>query len=65
MGLIDVALLLFVAVAVLLVMVGDALGRVVVAGVAALARAPWHAGQWIRRHAGHETPAARPRPERA
>jgi len=58
MGLIDVALLLFVAVAVLLVMVGDALGRVVVAAVAALARAPWRGGQWIRRHAGHETPAA-------
>ncbi len=48
MGLIDVAMLLLVAVAVLLVMVGDALSRVVVAAVAGLARAPRRAGQLIR-----------------
>ncbi|HEV3365211.1 MAG TPA: hypothetical protein VG795_13910 [Acidimicrobiia bacterium] len=57
MGLIDVALLLFVAVVALLVTVGHALGRVLVAAVGALARAPWRGGQLIRSRVRDETSA--------
>ena len=46
-GLIDVTLLLLVAVVAVLVMVFDALGKVLVAAVGALARAPWRGGQLI------------------
>jgi len=41
MGLISIALLLFIAVVALLVTVLDALGRVLVAALGAIARAPW------------------------
>jgi hypothetical protein len=54
MGLIGAAVLVFVAVAVLIVMLGEALGRVVVAAVASLARAPWRGGQLIRDRATSE-----------
>jgi hypothetical protein len=48
MSLIGVVLLLFLAFVALLVTIFDALGRVVVAAVGAIARAPWHGGQLIR-----------------
>jgi len=48
MDLIGIALLLFVAFVAVLVMFFDALGRVLVGAVTALARAPWRGGQVIR-----------------
>ena len=57
--LIGLALLLFVAVVAVLVLVADALGRVLVAAVAAIARAPWRGGQLIRSRARDETSALR------
>lgn len=55
--LIGTALLLFVAVVALLVTVFDALGRVLVAAVAAIARAPWRGGQSIRSRVHDDTPS--------
>ena len=57
MGLIDVALVLFFAVAVLLVMVGDALARVLVAAARTLGRVPGRARRLIRSGPRHETMA--------
>ena len=48
MALIEVTLLLFVAVAALLVLIFDALGRVLMGAVAAIVRAPWRGGQLLR-----------------
>lgn len=45
--LIGIALLLFVAIAAVLVLFFDALTKVLVGAVAALARAPWRGGQII------------------
>jgi len=59
MGLIGIALLLFIAVVALLVTVLDALSRVLVAALGAIARAPWRDRQWIRSRVHHET-SARP-----
>ena len=59
MDLIGVALLLFVAAVALLVMFLDALGRVLVSAVAAIARAPWHCGQLIRSRVRDQTSASR------
>ena len=52
MDLIGVALLLFVAVVAVLVMFFDALGRVLVAALGAVARAPWRAVSYRRGRAG-------------
>ncbi|MEW6476743.1 MAG: hypothetical protein AB1679_31190 [Actinomycetota bacterium] len=49
MDLIGLALLLYVAVAALLVTVAHALGRVLVAAVGAIARPPWRAGRKLIR----------------
>jgi hypothetical protein len=57
MDLIGVALLLVVAVVAVLVMFFDALGRVLVGAVAALARAPWRGGQVIRNRVRDRTSA--------
>jgi hypothetical protein len=57
MSLIGAAVVLFVAVVALLVTVGDALGRVLVAAVGALVRAPWRGGQLIRSRVRDETSA--------
>ena len=56
--LIGVLVLLFVAFVALLVLFFDALSRVLVGAVAALARAPWRGGQWIRDRLRHK-----PRPD--
>jgi hypothetical protein len=56
-GLIGVALLLFVAVVALLVSVFDALGRVLVGAVGAIARVPWRSGQTVRSRVHDETSA--------
>ena len=48
MDLFGVAVLLFIAVAAVLVMFFDALGKILLGAVAALARAPWRGGQVIR-----------------
>ena len=48
MDLMGVVVLLFVAIVALLVLFFDALSRVLVGMVAALARAPWRGGQAIR-----------------
>jgi len=55
--LIGMALLLFVAIVALLVTVFNALGRVLVAAIGAIARAPWRGGQVIRSRAHDESPA--------
>ena len=55
--LIGMAFLLFVAVVALLVTVFNALGRVLVAAVGAIARAPWRGGQVIRGRVHDESPA--------
>ena len=66
MDLIGVAVLLVVAVVGMLVLFFDALGRVLVGAVAALARAPWRAltrrrgaaGRPVKREAGEEPAGA-------
>ena len=50
-------LLLFVAFVALLVTVFDALSRVLVAAVGAIARAPWRGGQFIRSRVDDKTSA--------
>lgn len=57
MDLFGTAVLLFVAVVALLVTVFDALGCVLVAAVAAIARAPWRGGQLIRSRVHEEISA--------
>ena len=55
--LIGVVVLLFVAFVALLVLFFDALSRVLVGAVAALARAPWRGGQLILNRLRHKTSA--------
>ncbi len=57
MDLIGVVVLLFVAIVALLVLFFDALSRVLVGAVAALARVPWRGGQAIRSRLRHRTSA--------
>lgn len=57
MDLIGIVVLLFVAVVAVLVMFFDALSRVLVGAVAALARAPWRGGQLIRSRVRDRTSA--------
>jgi hypothetical protein len=57
MSLIGIAFLLFVAVVALWVTFFDALGRVLVAAVGAIARAPWRGGQFMR-HRVHDQGSA-------
>lgn len=59
MDLIGVALLLFVAAVALVVIFFDALGRVLVGAVAAIARAPWPGGQLIRSRVRDQASASR------
>jgi hypothetical protein len=58
MDLIEVTLLLCVAVVALLVLLFDALGRVLMGAVAAIARAPWRGGRHLIRSRVHDETSA-------